>query len=59
VALLRRGQRRLHWRDESSKRRALLVAAVRQLLHTRTVVIATGVTSRRQERAAHGSHFVG
>jgi hypothetical protein len=50
-ALLHRGQRRLHWRDESAKRRALLVSAVRQLPHTGAVVIATGVTSRRQERA--------
>jgi hypothetical protein len=50
-ALLQRGQRRLHWRDESSKRRVLLVAAVRQLPHTGTVMIAAGVTPRRQERA--------
>jgi|SRR5215813_1205872 len=49
--LLQRGQRRLHWRDESSKRRALLAAAVRQLPHTGAVMIATDVMSRRQERA--------
>jgi hypothetical protein len=41
----------LHWRDESSKRRALLVGTVRQLPHTGAVVIATGVTPRGQERA--------
>jgi ribosomal protein S12 len=51
LALLHRGQRRLHWRDESAKRRALLVSAVRHLPHTGAVVIATGVTPRRQERA--------
>jgi hypothetical protein len=51
MALLHRSQRRLHWRDESSKRRALLVSAVCQLPHTGAVVIATGVPPRRQERA--------
>jgi hypothetical protein len=51
LGLLHRGQRRLHWRDESSKRRALLVRAVRQLPCTGVVVTATGVTPRRQERA--------
>jgi hypothetical protein len=51
LALLHRGQWRLHWRDESSKRRSLLVSAVRQLPHTGAVVIATGVAPRRQERA--------
>jgi hypothetical protein len=51
LALLHRGQRRLHWRDESSKRRALLVSTVHQQPHTGAVVIATGVTPRRQERA--------
>jgi len=50
-ALLLRGQRRLHWRDESSKRRALLIRTVGQLPHTGVVVIATGVPPRRQERA--------
>jgi hypothetical protein len=50
-ALLHRGQQRLHWRDENSKRRALLVSAVRQLPRTGAVVIATGVAPRRQERA--------
>ena len=51
LRLLHRTQRRLHWRDESSKRRALLVSAVRQLPCTGAVVTATGVTPRRQERA--------
>jgi hypothetical protein len=51
LGLLHRSQRRLHWRDESSKRRALLVSAVRQLPHSGAVVTATGVTPRRQERA--------
>jgi ribosomal protein S12 len=51
LALLHRGQRRLHWRNENSKRRAQLVSAVRHLPHTGAVVIATGVTPRRQERA--------
>ena len=50
-ALLYRGQRRLHWRDESSKRRSLLVSAAGQLPHTGVVVIASGVMPRRQERA--------
>jgi hypothetical protein len=50
-ALLHRGQQRLHWRDENSKRRALLVSTVRQLPRTGAVVIATGVAPRRQERA--------
>ena len=50
-ALLHRGQQRLHWRDENSTRRALLVSAVRQLPRTGAVVIATGVAPRRQERA--------
>jgi hypothetical protein len=50
-AMLRHGQRRLHWRDESGKRRGLLASTVGLLPHSGTVMIATGVTPRRQERA--------
>lgn len=50
-ALLYRGQLRLHWRDESSRRRAELIAAVSTLPHTGAIVIATGTQPRRQERA--------
>ena len=50
-ALLYRGQLRLHWRDESSRRRGQLIEAVGGLRHTGAVVIATGMTPRRQERA--------
>ena len=49
--LLYRGQRRLHWRDESTRRRSQIVGAVRQLPHTGAVVIATGMAPKRQERA--------
>jgi hypothetical protein len=50
-ALLYRGQLRLHWRDESARRRNQLISALCQLGHTGAVVIATGVAPRRQERA--------
>jgi hypothetical protein len=50
-ALLYRGQHRLHWRDESARRRALLISAVSALPHTGAIVIATGTQPRRQERA--------
>jgi hypothetical protein len=50
-ALLHRGQLRLHWRDESAKRRSQLVSALCRLRLTGAVVIAAGVASRRQERA--------
>src|SRR5216683_6579407 len=50
-ALLYRRQLRLHWRDESSKRREELIATVRTLRDTGAVVIAIGVPSGRQERA--------
>ena len=50
-ALLYRGQLRLHWRDEGSRRRADLVAAVCGLQHTGAVVIAAGMAPGRQERA--------
>jgi hypothetical protein len=33
-ALLYRGQLRLHWRDESAKRRRQLISALCQLRHT-------------------------
>jgi hypothetical protein len=49
--LLYRGQARLHWRDESSRRRGQLISTVCELRHTGAVVIATGMTPRRQERA--------
>jgi hypothetical protein len=49
--LLYRRQLRLHWRDESSRRRRQLIAAVCRLRHTGAVVIAGGVAAGRQERA--------
>jgi len=50
-ALLLRGQLRLHWRDESSRRRSQLTTAVSALQHTGAIVIATDAAARRQERA--------
>lgn len=50
-ALLYRGQLRLHWRDESSKRRTQLIRTVSELRHTGSIVIAAGVATGRQERA--------
>jgi hypothetical protein len=50
-ALLYRGQRRLHWRDESTTRRNQIIGAARRLPHTGAVVIATGMAPKRQERA--------
>ncbi len=50
-ALLYRGQLRLHWRDESAKRRSQLIRAVCRLRHTGAIVIAAGVAPTRQERA--------
>ena len=41
--LLCRGQRRLHWRDESTRHRNQIIGVVRRLPHTGAVVIATGV----------------
>jgi hypothetical protein len=49
--LLYRGQERLHWRDESQRRRGQLIEAVCGLGNTGVVVIATGMAPRRQERA--------
>jgi Flp pilus assembly protein TadB len=50
-ALLYRGQRRLHWRDESTRHRNQIIGAVRRLPPTGAVVIATGMAPKRQERA--------
>ena len=50
-ALLLRGQIRLHWRDESSRRRSQLITAMSALRHTGAIVIATETAPRRQERA--------
>jgi hypothetical protein len=50
-ALLHRHQLRLHWRDESSRRREQLIDAVAALQDTGAVVIAAGVAPGRQERA--------
>ncbi|HUZ53887.1 MAG TPA: hypothetical protein VMU94_15360 [Streptosporangiaceae bacterium] len=50
-ALLYRGQERLHWRDESHRRRGQLIEAVCGLGNTGAVVIATGMAPNRQERA--------
>jgi hypothetical protein len=49
--LLYRRQLRLHWRDESSRRRSQLISAACELRHTGAVVIAAGVGRGRQERA--------
>jgi hypothetical protein len=49
--LLYRGQERLHWRKESAQHRSQIIKAVRRLRHTGAVVIATGMTPSRQERA--------
>jgi hypothetical protein len=51
TGLLYRGQTRLHWRNESSRRRDDLVAAVSRLPHTGAIIIGTGMASGRQERA--------
>lgn len=53
-ALLERGQLRLHWRDESDKRRDQLVAAVCRLRHTGAVVIARA--SRRDGKNGLGAN---
>ena len=50
-APLLRGQSRLHWRDESTRRRSQLITGVQTLQHTGAVVIAAGVIAGRQERA--------
>lgn len=49
--LLRRRQRRLHWRDEDDRRRAALIAAVAELRPRGIVVIGAGMDPRHQERA--------
>jgi hypothetical protein len=49
--LLRKGQRRLHWRDEDDRRRAALIEAVAALRPRGIVVIGTGMDPRHQERA--------
>jgi len=49
--LRQRRQARLHWREEGSKRRRSLVAAIRELPYTGVVVVADGMASGRQERA--------
>jgi len=51
TALLLRHQARLHWRDEGSMRREQLTDAICELRYTGIIVIATGMTSARQERA--------
>jgi hypothetical protein len=51
TGLLYRGQTRLHWRNESSRRRVDLVGAVSRLPHTGAIIIGTGMASGRQERA--------
>jgi len=49
---LRQGrQARLHWREEGSKRRRILVTAIRELPYTGVVVVADGMAPGRQERA--------
>jgi hypothetical protein len=49
--LLRRRQRRLHWRDEDDQRRAALIAAVAGLRPRGIVVVGEGMDPRHQERA--------
>jgi hypothetical protein len=50
-ALLYQGQLRVHWRDESTRRRTELISAMYALANTGAVAIATGTQPRRQERA--------
>jgi hypothetical protein len=50
-ALLHGRQLRLHWRDESSTRRAQLTATAAALRHTGAIVIAAAMNPGRQERA--------
>ena len=50
-ALLYHGQLRVHWRDESGRRRSELTATMRSLANTGAIVIARGAQPRRQERA--------
>jgi hypothetical protein len=50
-ALLHRGQRRLHWRDESARRRDQIIGTARRLRHTGAVVVGIGMAPQRQERA--------
>ena len=45
-ALLLRGRLRLYWRDESSRRRSQLIAAMSALRHTGAIVIATDAAAR-------------
>jgi len=49
--LRQRRQDRLHWREESSKRRTVLVSRMRELPHSGVVVIGSGMEPGRQERA--------
>ena len=49
--LLRKGQRRLHWRDEDDRRRAALIAAVAELRPRGIVVVGREMDPRHQERA--------
>lgn len=44
-------QRRLHWRDESGRRRGQIAAAVGDMGGAGVVVIASGMGHRQQERA--------
>jgi hypothetical protein len=49
--LRQRRQARLHWREESSKRRSALVTAIARLPHTGVIVAGHGMAPGRQERA--------
>ena len=52
-SMLLPGQRYVHWRDESSRRRRELVAVFNELALDVTVAFAEGVGARRQEEARH------
>ncbi|HEX6468429.1 MAG TPA: DUF3800 domain-containing protein [Streptosporangiaceae bacterium] len=49
--LLKKRQRRLHWRDEDDRRRVSLIAAVAELRPRGIVIVGHGLQPRHQERA--------
>jgi hypothetical protein len=52
--VLYRSQLRLHWRDESAKRRSPLARALCRLRYIGAVAITTGMASSQQDRARRG-----
>lgn len=49
-SLLLKGHRKLHWRDESEARRALVASAVSDLPLEHVVVVRTGISGEKDER---------